>query len=421
MASESDTFLDEDKLLACVHCGLCLGACPTYLETGNENASPRGRIYLMRAIQDGRLDATEALEQVDYCLGCRACENACPSGVEYGTLLETTRDHIESTVTRSPFQTVLRRFVIEKIFPFPERMELALAPARIARRIGLDRWLPEFFRESLSLVPRVADKADLPPFSSAIGERRGTVGFVSGCVMGVMFGETHRNSVRLLNEAGYDVVVPNDQKCCGALFAHGGNLEAARASARGNIDAFGVHQLDAIIINAAGCGSTLKEYGHLLDGDGEREERGCEFSGRVRDLSEFLAEVGFAEELRRRRVSDPDDGLVTFHDACHLAHPQQITVQPRELVRAVAGENLVEMPESDVCCGSAGSYNLTEPEMAGRLQERKIANILTTKALKVVTTNPGCLLQIAAGLEKRTGIRTTAIHIADYLAAALEA
>lgn len=420
MSSPNNSFLDEDKSLACVHCGLCLGACPTYLETGNENASPRGRIYLMRAVQDGRLEASEALEHVDSCLGCRACENACPSGVEYGTLLETTREHMESTVKRSPFQTLLRRFVIEKIFPFPERMELALAPARIIRRIGLDRWLPGFVRESLSLVPRVADPGDLPRYSKTRGERRGKVGFISGCVMDVMFGETHRNSIRLLNEAGYDVVIPERQKCCGALFAHGGQLSKARELARENIDAFGDHGLDAIVINAAGCGSTLKEYGHLLTDDSSWADRGQEFSSRVRDLSEFLAEVGFANNLQHRKGAIPADGLVTFHDACHLAHPQQITAQPRELLRAVAGESFVEMPESDVCCGSAGSYNLTNPEMATRLQRRKIDNILNTKALTVVTTNPGCLLQIAAGLEKRTGIRTRAMHIADYLAAALD-
>ncbi len=421
MSCSVERFLDEDKSLACVHCGLCLGACPTYLETGNENASPRGRIYLMRAVQDGRLDAVEAHEHVDSCLGCRACENACPSGVEYGALLEHCRDHIEKSVSRSPFQTVLRRLVIEKIFPYPERMELALAPARWIKQAGLERWLPNFVRDSLSLVPTKCDAADLPSFSPAIGQRRGVVGFISGCVMSVMFGRTHRNSIRLLNLAGYDVVVPKSQECCGALYAHSGRLEAARELARNNIDVFAEHELDAIIINAAGCGSTLKEYGQLLDHDEEWKERGKNFSGRMKDLSEFLVDVGFVEQLGARTGPNSDADLVTFHDACHLAHPQHITQQPRELVKAVAGDRFVEMPESDVCCGSAGSYNLTEPEMAARLQERKIRNILSTDALTVVTTNPGCLLQIQAGLEKRTGVKTTAVHIADYLAAALDA
>lgn len=420
MNCTEDRFLDEDKSLACVHCGLCLGACPTYLETGNENASPRGRIYLMRAIQDGQLNAEEARQHVDSCLGCRACENACPSGVEYGTLLETSRNHIEETVPRSLFQTVLRRWLIERIFPHPERMELALVPARWVKRLGLERWLPGFVRDSLSLVPTEATSANLPSFSPAVGEHRGVVGFVSGCVMSVMFGQTHRNSIRLLNEAGYDVVIPEAQGCCGALFAHSGRLEAARGFARENIDAFTGSDLDAIIINAAGCGSTLKEYGHLLSNDSEWKPHGEQFSAKVKDLSEFLVDAGYAEQLRNLANGGTTTGWVTFHDACHLAHPQGITSQPRELVKAIAGKNFVEMPEADVCCGSAGSYNLTEPEMASRLQERKITNILSTNALTVVTTNPGCLLQIQAGLEKRTGVNTTAIHIADYLAAALD-
>lgn len=418
MLSEPPVFLDKDKALACVHCGLCLGACPTYLETGDENNSPRGRIYLMRAVQDGRMDPVDAREHLDLCLGCRACEPACPSGVEYGSMLEATRDHIERTVPRSPFQTLLRRILIEKIFPYPERMEIALAPAKWIKASGLDRWLPRFFRESLSLLPEEIESADLPRFSPALGERKGVVGFISGCVMSVMFGRTHRNSVRLLNAAGYDVVTPEEQVCCGALYAHGGNLAAAREVARRNIQVFAEEDLDAVVINAAGCGATLKEYGHLLHGDAEEERAGNEFSRRIRDLSEFLVGVGFVEKLKRD--AQAGEKTVTFHDACHLAHPQGIKSEPRELVRAIAGDRYVELPEADVCCGSAGSYNLTEPEMAARLRDRKMGNIRSTSARLVVTTNPGCLLQIQAGLdEQEGGSRVTALHVADYLAGAL--
>lgn len=409
-------FLDEGKALACVHCGLCLGACPTYLETGQENESPRGRIYLMRAMQEGRLAVdAESVRHIDLCLGCRACETACPSGVQYGALLEQTRDFVEANYARPARQTILRRWIIEKIFPEPGRMRLALLPARLAKALHVDRLLPRSLREPLDLVPDRITSSKLPVFSPAATQpARGRVGFVSGCVMSVLFAETNRASVRLLNLAGYDVVTPENQTCCGALFAHSGQLAEARNRARRNIEAFADEPLDAVVINAAGCGSTLKEYGHLLHGDPDGEARGAEFSGRVADLTEFLLKAGF-----RGRPAAADT-RVTYHDACHLAHPQRITRQPRDLIKAVAGKNFVELPEADICCGSAGSYNLTEPEMAKRLQQRKLANILATKAEIVVTTNPGCLLQIQAGLKsaRRTDIK--AMHIADFLLAHAE-
>jgi glycolate oxidase iron-sulfur subunit len=398
-------FLDEKKALACIHCGLCLGSCPTYLETGNENESPRGRIYLMRALQAGRLPVDAAsVQHIDLCLGCRACEVACPSGVQYGTLLEQTRDFIERKHSRSIYQSVLRRFIIERLFPVPWRMKLVLAPARLVKAIGIDRILPAKLREPLSLLPDRIDSTPLAEFSPAATKpAKGTVGFVRGCVMSVMFGDTNAASVRLLNEIGFDVVTPREQECCGALFAHSGRLSMARDYARRNIRAFGQHTLDSIVINAAGCGSTLKEYGHLLDGDNDADS----FGGKVKDLTEFLAANGFLE-----RNFSPAMERVTYHDACHLAHPQRITKQPRDLVKAVAGANYVELPEADVCCGSAGTYNLTEPEMSEALQARKVRNILNTGARVVVTSNPGCIMQIRAGLEK-SGVRVT--HIADFL------
>jgi glycolate oxidase iron-sulfur subunit len=398
-------FLDYDKSLACIHCGLCLSSCPTYLETGNENDSPRGRIYLMRAMQDGRLPVADtSVRHIDLCLGCRACEAVCPSGVQYGELLEATRYHVEKRYKRSVYQKVLRRFVIEKMFPVPWRMKLLLAPARVLRRIG---WLlPKTLREPMALIPERISAAPLLEIYPA-AKPRGRVGFISGCVMSVMFGDTNLSSVELLNRAGFDVVVPREQGCCGALFAHGGNLASARESAKRNIAAFETHNLDAVIINAAGCGSTLKEYGHLLAGDPEWAGRAQAFGARVKDITEWLA-----THLTLQQASSPE--RVTYHDACHLAHAQRITKPPRDLVKAVAGENFVELLESDVCCGSAGSYNLTEPEMAERLQHRKIQNILKTGAQVVVTSNPGCMLQIEAGLKKaRAQIRVQ--HIADFL------
>jgi glycolate oxidase iron-sulfur subunit len=404
----TETFLDEKKSLACVHCGLCLSSCPTYLETGNENDSPRGRIYLMRAIQSGRAPLSEdAVRHIDLCLGCRACEIACPSGVQYGELLEGTRAHVEQHHRRSWFQTWLRHVVIEKVFPYPTRLKLALLPARLVRALHAESMLPKFAREALSLIPANAWEGVWPEVSSA-PQAKHRVGFIRGCVMNVLFGDTNEASVRLLNATGCEVVTPKEQGCCGALHAHGGNLEEARACARRNIEAFEKHNLDAIIINAAGCGSTLKEYGHLLASDPVWATRGKAFSAKVKDLTEWLSPNS------ESRMTD-DGKKVTYHDACHLCHAQRIARPPRELIKAVIGKNFVELPESEVCCGSAGSYNLTEPEMAGRLQQRKVQNILQTGAQMVVTTNPGCVMQIRAGLKKAGAEHIAVQHIADFL------
>ncbi len=431
-AAPRERFLDYDKSLVCIHCGLCLASCPTYLETGNENDSPRGRIYIMRAVQDGRLTLGDTtVRHIDLCLGCRACEAVCPSGVQYGELLEATRDHIEKHYRRSPFQSFLRRIAIEKIFPFPSRMKFALASLKLIRALRIDRLLPKFMRNPMLLVPDRWKSVELPEFSpddSAIqrftdSTSKPKVGFIRGCVMSVLFGETNAASVRLLNRAGYDVVTPRDQACCGALYAHSGDLDRARACARHNIAVFDQAAVDLIVINAAGCGSTLKEYDKLLRDDSQWVERAKKFSEKVKDLVEVLP-VTKPEIRSSKSETIPETQnskfkiqnlLVTYHDACHLAHPQHITKQPRELVKAVVGENYVELSESDVCCGSAGSYNLTEPEMAERLQQRKIQNILATGAQVVVTTNPGCLLQIRAGLAAAGAPHIRVLHIADFL------
>ena len=410
-----ERFIDYDKSLACIHCGLCLSSCPTYLETGDENDSPRGRIYLMRAVQDGRLALGDTVvTHIDRCLGCRACEAVCPSGVQYGNLLEHTRDHLEKHVSRGVFQNFLRRVAIEKVFPNRSLMKLALLPARFAKATGAEKILPKFAREALSLIPDTVTAGNLPQLSpSTASERRGRVGLIRGCVMDVMFGPTNANTVKLLNAAGYDVVIPPSQGCCGALHAHNGNLAAAQEAARINISAFEKLDLRAIVINAAGCGSTLKEYNHLLAQDAAFAQRAKDFSGKVKDITEFL--ISDAPDFRSQLKPLSSGRRVTYHDACHLAHAQRITKPPRELVKAIAGNDFVELPESDVCCGSAGTYNLTEPEMAEKLQQRKIENLLRTNADLVVTSNPGCLLQIRAGLRKANS-RMDAMHIVDFVA-----
>jgi glycolate oxidase iron-sulfur subunit len=294
-------------------------------------------------------------------------------------------------------------------------MKLALLPARLAKMLRLESVMPKFVRDSLALIPERLSATPLPEISlTTNGNPKGRVGFIRGCVMSVMFSDTNESSVQLLNNIGYEVVTPGNQGCCGALYAHSGKLESARECARINIAEFEKHDLDTIIINAAGCGSTLKEYGHLLKGDPEWYERAERFSESVKDISEFLITNLHSDNLSTLNFQ-PSTRRTTYHDACHLAHAQAITNQPRELVKMIAGENYVELPESDVCCGSAGSYNLTEPEMAERLQHRKVQNILSTEAEVVVTTNPGCILQIAAGLKKKHGKKIEVVHLADFL------
>lgn len=418
--SRQESFLNEDKSLACIHCGLCLSSCPTYLETGNENDSPRGRIYQMRALQNGDLPLEEeTVRHLDLCLGCRACETACPSGVEYGSLLESTREHIDKNFRRSLPEMFLRRFLIEGIFPYSRRVAFALKPAVVFNRLGLTSVLPASLRRFIDLVPeRMSPRRSLPIFSASTTEvKLGSVGFLSGCVMDVMFNETNWNSIRLLNLAGYDVFTPLHQSCCGALHAHSGALETARKFGSSLMDRFEIKDLDYVIINAAGCGSTVKEYGHLFATDSGGSSRATEFGSKVLDLSEALERSpAFIDLLARTKALTSPSGIVTFHDACHLAHAQRITDSPRVLVKALAGDNFVELPESDVCCGSAGSYNLTEPEMAERLRSRKIGNIRKSGSTVVVSTNPGCLLQIASGLKRSNGDATEILHLADYIA-----
>lgn len=406
------SFLPDDLARACIHCGLCLSACPTYLESGNENYSPRGRIYLMRALEDGvlPLDAS-TVRPLDLCLGCRACEAVCPSGVQYGALLEATREHIETTYTRSLPQRLLRNVLIDRVFPYTRRLKAALLPGRLARALGLTGLTPPLVRPLLDLLPEKTDAVDVPVHTPARGQRIGTVGFVRGCVMSVLFSGTNAASVSLLAKAGFDVVAPEPQGCCGALHAHSGKVDDARASARALIAVFEQHEVDAIVINAAGCGSTLKEYGHLLADDPAWASRAAAFGAKVRDLSEILVEAGFVDRLQPAA----HDARVTFHDACHLAHAQRITVQPRLLVKKVAGAQFVDLPEADVCCGSAGTYNVTEPEMATQLQARKVANVRRSGATVIVSTNPGCLMQIQAGLREGGGPTVEVVHLADYL------
>ncbi|MBX3748310.1 MAG: 4Fe-4S dicluster domain-containing protein [Verrucomicrobiae bacterium] len=421
-SSTPTAFLDPQRAAACVHCGLCLSACPTYLETGNENDSPRGRIHLMRALAAGRLAPNgAAVRHLDLCLGCRACEPACPSGVAYGHLLEATRDHLDRVHRRHPVQTFLRRVLIGRILPHPRRLAIALLPARFARAAHLEPLLPASARAWLDLLPFPLEPAlaapPLPEVSPASASPRlGRVALLTGCVMHALFRNTHHQTVRLLNAAGYDVLIPPNQTCCGALHAHGGQLDTARAAARHNLEAFPVAELDAIVVNAAGCGSTLKDYGSLLAGDPDNAGAAHAFAQRVRDLTEWLAATpGFPEQLARLGQHLPGTDRIACHDACHLAHAQGITEAPRRLIRAAAGNRYVELPETDLCCGSAGSYSLTEPAMSRRLRDRKVRHLASLGSVTVVTTNPGCHMQLQAGLREARLRTSRVVHIADWL------
>ena len=399
-------FVDESRFLDCVHCGLCLQACPTYVELGTEMDSPRGRIYLMRALNDGALAMTpEVARHLDLCLGCRACETACPSGVHYGELIEGARELVERQHRRGWFDRWQRR-AIEWVFPHPARVRALLAPVRLARRVGV--WpLVTKLVPLAAMIPSEGDPAPLPEIAPAEGPERHRVGVVLGCVAREMFSATNRATVRVLARNGCTVVAPSMQGCCGALSLHTGSRAAARDFARRLVDAF-PDDLDAIIATAAGCGALLREYDALLKDDRVYAQRARRFRAKVRDVSEWLATLPIEPPPAVAPIR------VAYHDACHLAHGQQVREQPRALLRAIPGVELVDLPEAELCCGSAGSYNLTERAMASRLQTRKVDNIVSTKAACVVAGNPGCIMQIRAGLRRR-GIDIPVLHPVDVL------
>jgi len=366
---------------------------------GDENDSPRGRIYLMRAVTDGRLEMNhEVRRHLELCLDCRACETSCPSGVQYGKLIEPFRIAMEQASDgERKTDDWFHRWILFGLFPNRERLRLSLIPARIAQTLGLDRlllgtglWklLPPRLGRLMTMLPKLQkEPPPLPNILPAKGEQRARVALFIGCVADVMFRHTHWATARVLQENGCEVVINSTQACCGAIHFHAGSEEPARKLADTNTTAFNADDVDAIIVNVAGCGSMLKDYGHHWDDDNQEER--AKFAAKVKDVNEFLDELGLIPPTGELNVT------ATYHDACHLVHAQQIRDQPRNLLAKIPGLNLVELPESDLCCGAAGTYNLTEPEMAGRLGRRKMKNILGTGARVVVTANAGCLMQIA--------------------------
>jgi glycolate oxidase iron-sulfur subunit len=390
--------IDYGLFLDCVHCGLCTAACPTYVETGNENDSPRGRIYLMRGVRDERLELTnEVRRHLELCLDCRACETACPSGVQYGKLIEPFRVAMASGDEASKSHDWFHRWILFRLFPYPNRLRAALGPARVAqwlrldraaRAVGLFHLLPPRLKQLAEMLPPLGrSQPSLPELLPAIGPRRARVALFTGCVGDAIFRGSHWATARVLQQNGCDVIVPPGQACCGAIHFHAGSSEPARQFADANVAAFPLDGVDAVVVNVAGCGAMLKDYGHHWHDAGQPAREAL--AAKVRDVSEFLDQLGLVPPAGEMPL------VATYHDACHLGHAQKVREAPRNLLAAIPGLKLVDLPETDLCCGAAGTYNLTEPEMAARLSRRKLDNILSTGARAVITGNAGCLLQIA--------------------------
>ncbi len=416
--------MDYSILQQCIHCGMCLPTCPTYDATKNEMSSPRGRIALMRAIEDGKLPPSRAFaDEMYFCLGCLACETACPAGVQYNHLIEHGRAMAErSGVLDSPKRAFLRRFFLRWLFFSQGRLRFAAQLLRLYQKLGIQtlvrhsgvlKILPKRWRELESLTPTVPDQTPASVPRSAFSVPRFKVGVLMGCVQDVLFADVNRDTIEVLQRNGCEVVLPREQVCCGSLHAHNGDLDAARALARRNLDAFDVHGLDAILINAAGCGSHMKHYDRLLADDPAYAERAQVWSHKVRDISEYLVEIGFRKPRTQQGIKAP----LAYHEACHLVHGQKISSQPKAILQSLSGYELVDLTEAAWCCGSAGIYNLIQPEMAAQLLERKVDHILQSGARVLASANPGCTLQIAAGLQKR-GVEIQIRHPVSLLAEA---
>ncbi len=402
IASEGPKQADLDK---CVHCGLCLNACPTYRELRVEMDSPRGRIYQMVQVAGGAPISESYQDHIDLCLACRACETACPSGVQYGRLVEAARAQIEQNVRRPLATRLLRYLVFKRILPSRAGLRFAAFGMRLQQASGIK------FGGRLGQLASLAPRVESPSFFSqlgrvfpAIGERKYRVAFLAGCIANVCFARLNEATVRVLQQNGCEVSIPTDQTCCGALHVHSGLRDFARSLARRNIDAFLNGGFDAIITNAAGCGSTLKEYGELLEGDHRAEQ----FAGLVKDVNEFLASIDLNPRMGEIRAT------ATYQDSCHLAHGQKIRSAPRQLLARVPGLMLKEMRTPDACCGSAGIYNVLHTDLSMSLLEKKMEAIQATGADRIVTANPGCMLQLRVGVE-RWGSGQRVSHVVEIL------
>jgi len=414
----------KELIADCVHCGFCLPACPTYVLWGDEMDSPRGRIYMMKKTQEGNapLDQTFRLH-MDNCLGCMGCMTACPSGVQYGKLIEETRAQIERNIPRTTGDSLFRKLLFAT-FPYTTRLRLIAIPTLIYQRSGLQtlvrksgilRWIPPRLAAMESLLPRVPNRPfrRLPERTAPSLVRRRRVGMLAGCVQQVFFQHVNEATARVLAAEGFEVIIPQSQGCCGALMVHSGLEVQALDFARNIIATFEAAQVDLIVINSAGCGSTMKEYGYLLRDDPAFAARAVAFSAKCKDISEILCDFS---PLSQRH---PLPMRVAYHDACHLRHAQSVFDQPRRLLAGIPGLDVVELEEASLCCGSAGVYNLLNPETASQLGDRKVESLLATKAEAVISANPGCLLQLMSGLRRRNMHAMPAYHMVELLDASI--
>ncbi len=416
---------DAKLIDACVHCGFCLSTCPSYRVIGKETDSPRGRIYLMDGVNEGRIPLSAAtVEHFDSCLGCLACVTTCPSGVRYDKLIEATRPQIERNHPRSLPETLLRRLIFST-FPYPNRLRLLLRPLGIYQKSGLQTLVRSLgFLKQLSpqlaamesMLPKISSQAfqdSLPAVIPSQGKPRYRVGLLLGCVQRLFNPEVNEATVRVLTANGCEVVIPPSQGCCGALTHHQGQEDQTKTLARQLIDSFAATSLDAIIVNASGCGHTLKEYGNILHDDPDYQEKAKDFAGKVKDVQEFLADVGLTAALSPLQ-NEPL--TLVYQDACHMLHGQKISVQPRQLLKQIPGVQLREPVDAALCCGSAGVYNILQPEVAEELGRQKVENLLNTGASLIASPNIGCFVQISKHLE-RQGKTVPVLHpmqLLDY-------
>ena len=397
--------LDYSIVQKCMHCGMCLPTCPTYDATLNERSSPRGRIALMRAIADDRLEVTKNFaDEMYFCLGCLACESACPAGVDYTNLFEHARAEIERAgIRNTPKRTFIRHLTLNNLFTSPKKLRLLGHLMRlyqktgvqtIIRKSGLLRLLPKSLRELEPLTPTISPKFTSAYFKQSTNppHPKFRVGFIVGCIQDIAFADVNADTIYVLQKNECEVILPNAQVCCGSLHGHNGETETAKELARTNIDAFDVETLDAIIINAGGCGSHLKHYDHLLADDPNYAQRAKIWSQKVKDIHEFLVEINFRPPQKNGNLQS-----VTYHASCHLTHGQKVKTQPLQILQSIPNIHFKELTESEWCCGSAGVYNITQPEMSMKLLDRKMNHIQNTGAHIVATANPGCIIQINHG------------------------
>jgi glycolate oxidase iron-sulfur subunit len=420
------TRMDEDELLNCMRCGFCLPSCPTYIESGyKESHSPRGRIALMKAVVDGLIEPDEDFERsLELCLGCRACEPVCPSGVNYGHLLEEARDIIHQNKKFSIPTRMIRKTVFQGLFPYQNRMRgltgligfyQRSGIQTMARKVGFLGLIPENLATMEKVLPKVPSMKEMknrPNFLPAIGNQKHRVAFFSGCLMDTMFMKTNDATMKLLQLAGCEIVIPQNQTCCGALHGHSGEKDSAKDLAKRNIKAFEDLHVDFIITNAGGCGAFLVDYDHLLKDDPEWKSRAEEFTQKIKDISEILVTIKFHEKVKLELPPQ----IITYQDSCHLRNVMKTADAPRTLLQAIQGVEYKEMKDSDRCCGSAGIYNIVESEMSMQILDTKMVHVKKTNATTIVTANPGCLLQMKLGIEKEElSSKMRGMHIVDLL------